>query len=135
MAKVKPYEINKKEKNQVINDLFDSIDKLKTKKEIVKFFLGLFTSSEALMLARRIQIAQLLLEGESYDYIMRKLKVSSHTIHRTDQWLHRGKELDVKWLHSIVKKEKKRNEIKKRRYSGSMLDRYAFHRFWSDLFQ
>lgn len=133
MAKVKPHEISKEMRKKAINDLFEAIEKLKTKKEIVKFFLGLFTASEALMLARRIQVAQLLLEDKSYEDIRKILNVSSHLVHRVDQWLYKGEDDDIQWLQEIIKKEKKRQKPA-RHYSEGLLNRYVFHRMWSDLF-
>ena len=60
MSKIKPHEIDSKEKKEIINDMFEVIECLKTKQEIIDFLLGLFTASEALMMARRIQIAKLI---------------------------------------------------------------------------
>lgn len=133
MAKVKPHEISKEMRKKAINDLFEAIEKLKTKKEIVKFFLGLFTASEALMLARRIQVAQLLLKDKSYEDIRKILNVSSHLVHRVDQWLYKGEDDDIQWLQEIIKKEEKRQKPA-RHYSEGLLNRYVFHRMWSDLF-
>ncbi len=135
MAKVKPYEIDPGEKRRTIKDLFEVISGLRTKDEIINFFLGLFTASEALMIARRIQIAKMLIEDNSYEEIKEKLKVSSQTIHKTDQWLHNSDDLQNNWLVDRIKgAEKKKIKRDSRNYSGSLLNKYAHHRFWKDLF-
>lgn len=133
MAKVKPHSIDPKEKYEAVDSLFEVISKLKTKKEIVDFFLGLFTASESLMMARRIQVARMLLDGKSYEYITKKLHVSSQMIHKTDQWLHKGDDKYVAWLKSRLQIEQKDREIKTLNYE-SMLDRYPYHRFLKNLF-
>jgi TrpR-related protein YerC/YecD len=133
MAKVKPHSIDPKEKYEAVDNLFDVISKLKTKKEVVDFFLGLFTASESLMMARRIQVARMLLDGKSYETIMRKLHVSSQMIHKTDQWLHKGDNKHVAWLKSRLQIEQEDRKTKKLTYE-SMLDKYPYHRFLKNLF-
>jgi TrpR-related protein YerC/YecD len=135
MAKVKPHEIDKKEKQEAISDFFEVIEKLGNKKEMLDFFLGLLTSSEALMLARRIQIAQLLIDEKSYEEIQKKLKVGSQTIHRTDKWINNGDDKVVYWLKNILKGEVKEQKGRYKNFSESLLNKYPAHRFWSDLFQ
>ena len=134
MAKVKPHAIDKKERNEAVYGFFDVVEKLGNKKEMLDFFLGLLTSSEALMLARRIQIAQLLEEGMGYVEIQKKLKVSSQTIHSVDQWINNGDDKISGWLKRIIKREIKKEKNYKN-FSESLLNKYPAHRFWSDLFQ
>lgn len=134
MAKVKPHTINPREKFEAIDSLFDVISKLKTKQEIVDFFLGLFTQSESLMMARRIQIARMLLDDKSYEEIKRKLRVSSQTIHATDQWLHKGDEKYTAWLKTRVSVTENKKKIKNSPTYESLLDKYPHHRFIKNLF-
>jgi len=133
MAKVKPHAIDPKEKFEAIDNLFDVISNLKTKNEIVDFFLGLFTASESLMMARRIQVARLLLDGKGYEEIQKRLRVSSQMIHNTDQWLHKGDNKYVEWLNLRIQK-KKAIENKKVLTYESMLDKYPYHRFIKNIF-
>lgn len=135
MSKVKPHTIDPKEKFQSIDSLFDVISKLKTKQEIVDFFLGLFTQSESLMMARRIQIARMLLDDKSYEEIQKKLKVASQTIHATDKWLHKGDEKYTAWLRTRVSMDENKNKIKNNPTYKSLLDKYPHHRFIKDLFE
>lgn len=136
MAKVKPHAIDPQEKFEAIDGLFDVISKLKTKQEIVDFFLGLFTQSESLMMARRIQIARMLLCDKSYEEIKKKLKVSSQTIHATDKWLHKGDEKYTTWLKNRVIKIEDENKLKNKHKPTyeSLLDKYPYHRFIKNLF-
>ncbi|MEF3691436.1 MAG: YerC/YecD family TrpR-related protein [Candidatus Moraniibacteriota bacterium] len=134
MSKVKPHEIDKKEKKRVVNEMFEVIERLKTKQEIIDFILGLFTASEALMMARRIQVAKLILSKKSYSDIREEVGASSHTIQRVDQWLHDNEGENIFWLKKcLVGKDKK--EKKSRSYCCSNpLNKYAHHRFIKDLF-
>ncbi len=133
MAKVKPYEIDKNEKKEAISDFIEAVERIKTREEIVNFLFGLLTPSEILMLARRIQIANLIIEDKSYYEIMEKLKASSHNIHRIDRWLNNCDEKTSKWLKSVVKKKWKKKNDTAYAYKN-LLDRYPAHRFWSELF-
>jgi TrpR-related protein YerC/YecD len=135
MAKVKPHEIDKKEKQEAITGFFKVVERLKNKNEMLNFFLGLLTSSEALMLARRIQIAQLILDEKSYEEIQKQLKVGTQTIHRTDQWINNGDDKTTHWLKDILRKEIREEKNKYKQFPESLLRKYPAHRFWSDLFQ
>lgn len=128
MPKVRPHLIEKTEKYKIIGNFFEIVAGLKNKKEVIDFFLGLLTPSEILMSARRIQIAQMLLEEENYEIIRKRLKVSNQTITKTDQWLHRDDEYN-RWLGGKLK----RKIEKEKNYSSSMLDKYAHHRFFKNL--
>lgn len=130
MSKVKVYSVDPREKYRIISELFEIIANLRTKKEVIEFLIGLLTPSEMLMVARRVQIAKLLLEGENdFEFIRRRMKVSNQTIVKVEHWL-RG---DENKNGLIVKKIK---EIKKKqRFSGgtgSLLDKYVQHRAWKD---
>lgn len=130
MSKVKPHLINKNEKYKIIGNFFEIISGLKSKNEIIDFFLGLLSASETLMIARRIQIAQMLISGDSYENIRKKLKVSNQTITKTDQWLHSGDEKYDIWL---AKQLRKKVKISSKENKGSMLNKYAHHRFLKNL--
>lgn len=135
MAKVNPYQIDSKKKYIVINDMFEVISGLKTKKEIVDFFLGLFTPSESLMIARRIQIAKMLLDDENYESIRKELGVGNNNIQQVDRWIHREGSEYEKMIKSKIGKLKKKKENK--RYHNpekSLLDKYPYHRFIKNLF-
>lgn len=131
MSKVKVHFVENKEKYAIIGEFYEIIANLKSKKEIVDFFVGLLTPSEALMMARRIQIAQMLLEEKSYDVICKKIRVSNQTITRTDRWLHSGDDSYDNWIGKCLKK-KKENKCQSVYYT-SLLDRYPQHRFLKDL--
>lgn len=90
MAKVNVKSLDSKSKMKYLDLLWTSISQLETRDETKQFFKDLLSESEAIMLARRIEIAKRLLEGESYDDITRDLRVGKDTIGRVQRWLTSG---------------------------------------------
>lgn len=90
MPKVNPRTLDSKSKMKYLDLLWTSIAQLETREETKLFFKDLLSESEAIMLARRIEIAKRLLEGEPYDNITRELGVGKDTIGRVQRWLTSG---------------------------------------------
>ncbi len=138
MPKVKVHAIPKDERYQIVGEFFDSVSQLKTKREIIDFFVGLLTPSESLMLARRIQIAKLLIEEKGYEEIRQKLKNSYQTITRIERWLHERdgayKKILKKNFAKIDKENSRKMKRAEERYTyKSLLDRYPEHRFIKEI--
>lgn len=131
MAKVKVYAVDPREKHRIIGELFEIIVNLKTKKEVVGFLINLLTPSEILMVARRIQVAKMLLEEDNYEIIRKKLKVSNQTITKIEYWLKNDEEKNKLIIEKI---EQLKKITKTKRFSENMLDKYAQHRFLKELF-
>lgn len=134
MPKVKISSISSREKYAIIGEFFEIISVLNSKKEIIDFLIGLLTSSETLMMARRIQIAKMLIEEKDYETIREELSVSNQTITKTDNWLNgRGEDYRY-WINKCFKKAKKKIESsQKQKHNMSLLDRYPQHRFLKEL--
>ena len=60
---------------------------LKTAEEAAHFLKDLLSRQEAEMLAKRIEIARLLIKGLKYEDIQKMLRVSQGTIARVSEWL------------------------------------------------
>lgn len=90
MAKFNPRQLTSKERMKLLNLLWTIATELKTREETENFFKDLLSESEAIMLARRILIAQALLEGKTYDEIMKKYKVGRSTLANVNRWLESG---------------------------------------------
>lgn len=132
MSKVKVYSIDKKEKQKIINDLFEIFVELRTKNEVFTFLLGLFTPSEVIMIARRIQVVKMIIDGACYDEIRTRLKVSNQTITKMEHWL-RGDDEKTEFIVRKINSSKKKKEKNSTRGGGGMLDKYAHHRFLKNL--
>ena len=101
---------------------------------MVGFFTGLLSPSETLMLARRIQIAEMLAEEKGYEEIRKKLKVSFQTIAKVYQWLYGENETYKKQINNQLERKRKNNNRKNRKLNdGSLLNKYAHHRILKDL--
>lgn len=129
MAKVKPQNIPKKEREQVIGEFVNVVSHLKSEQEVIDFFVGMMTASEALMFARRMQVARRLLEEYTYDDITREMHVGKSTIAEVDRWLFERDGAYRKILEKQIKRIKRQKKLK--RHEG--LDRYPGHRLLKTL--
>lgn len=127
MSKVRTCDISPNERYRILGEFFEIVANLKNKKDTIDFFVGLLTPSESLMLARRIQVAKLIIANESYDEIRRKLKVGFTTIYATDRWLNGEDDRYCEWIKKLISKYAK-IEQKETGMKTSMLDKYAHHR-------
>jgi len=90
MPRAQPQLFSKEERTKILDELWTIIALLESKEEVKNFFKDLLSETEALMLARRIRIAKLLLSGASYDEIRQKLGVGDATIAQVHRWLQGG---------------------------------------------
>lgn len=119
MAKVNPRDLDPNSKMKYLDLLWTSIAQLETREEVKQFFKDLLSEGEAIMLARRIEIAKRLLERESYGQIGSELRVGADTIAKVQNWLISGfggyekavkgfkKELDNRFSKASKNKVKK----------------------------
>lgn len=105
MARAQVHAIDQKERRRIISELFEVVTAANSKKETVNILVGLLTSSEVLMIARRVQIAKLLLEEKNYQQIHDALGVGNGTITDVAKWLFGEDELLKKKVNKITKNE------------------------------
>lgn len=70
--------------------LFDAIKTLETKEEFYAFFEDLCTVNEVLSLAQRIEVAQKLEQGRTYQEVTGETGASTATISRVNRMLNYG---------------------------------------------
>jgi uncharacterized protein YerC len=141
MAKIKPWSIPKKERESLLASLLDLASGFRSRDETMDFLFGMLTPSETLMLARRVRIAELLLEDMTYDHIRDALGVGYKTIANVEHWIRSGNEDRDRWLADSIRtlsRKQKRRENEKKRTGGrtpsmSLLSKYAHHRFLSEI--
>lgn len=90
MPRRKVYEVEKEERYRMLDEFFQMVVQIRTKKAAASFFKDLLTPSESLMLTRRIEIAKLLLAGWDYRSISKRMKVGLNTINYVNRWLYSG---------------------------------------------
>lgn len=70
-----------------IDEFWRAVTLLGSKEEVRNFFRDITTSTERVMLAKRLQIAKRLYNGESYFSIKKELNVTTVTIAGVSRWL------------------------------------------------
>ncbi len=137
--KVRPRKISNQDRMKYLDALYTAIESLKSREETKRFLRDLLTESERIMIGRRIIIAQKLLKDQSYNQIMREMKVGPDTIMRVHRWLedeNNGYEKVIKQLEKTF--ESRQKPIKKEFYDTgsfkSIKRRYPLHFFLFNLF-
>src|SRR3989338_2876052 len=79
--------LSTKEQGELIFDLVNAIVSAKSVGEAALFLQDLLTKSEMKILAKRLRIAKLLIDGITYEQIKESLHVSHGTIAKIAAWL------------------------------------------------
>ena len=82
--------MNKKLKNDAVDQLFDAILCLENKEECYNFFEDLCTINELLSLSQRLDVAIMLRQKKTYMEIAEKTGASTATISRVNRSLNYG---------------------------------------------
>jgi len=90
MSRYNINQLSKVEKEKLLDKLFEAVKILKSKQDIVDFFRDLLTESEAIMLARRLQIAQMIMDDKSFYDIKTELGASFDTINSVKRFVEYG---------------------------------------------
>jgi uncharacterized protein YerC len=86
MPKILPHHIPPKTKKELLKDFYDFIYSL-DRKETEDFFHNFLTPSEKIILARRLRVAKMLLQGYSQVQVRKKLGVGVSTIQFVQNWI------------------------------------------------
>ncbi len=76
--------------NEQTEALFKAVLALKTPEECYTFFEDLCTMKELADMTQRLQAAQMLLEGATYEQIVKKVEISTATISRINRCIQYG---------------------------------------------
>lgn len=79
--------MTREEMERIEKQFWEVVAKLKSPREASLFFYDLLTHTERKMLSKRLQIARMLLEKESYIAIGKRLHVTDVTIAKINNWL------------------------------------------------
>ena len=77
-------------RNETIDALFDAILSLETREECYDFFEDLCTVKEISDMAQRLEAAMLLLDGSTYEQIVKTVEISTATISRINRCIQYG---------------------------------------------
>jgi len=79
--------LRKEDEQELLLDFCDIVSSIKDPNEAARFLRDLLSPQEIEMLAKRIKVAELLIDEWSYNKIKEYLKVSDGTIARVNEWL------------------------------------------------
>ena len=79
--------LSKKEVEELFYKLSAAISETRSVKEAADFLRDLLSYQEAEMIAKRLKIAEFLVEQKTYAEIKKEIKVSYGTIARVQEWL------------------------------------------------
>ncbi|MDP4001234.1 MAG: Trp family transcriptional regulator [bacterium] len=133
MAKFsKQQQLSSREIESMIVDLCVAIAAVHDTKEAAQLLTDLLGKQELEMLAKRLKIAELLLDDETYESINSKLKVSYTTIARVGEWLKQsGEGYRAAFLISKSKSTSLNKEVKHSNLT-SLKRKYPIY-FWPQI--
>jgi len=80
MSKVQLFQVEEESYNKNLLELYKFLAENDNPKTNMEYLESLLTESEQIMISRRIEIAKMLLDGHSYEEIMKKMKVGYDTV-------------------------------------------------------
>ena len=126
--KRKAKDLTEKERIVTLDALYTAASSITGRSAVKLFLRDLLTESERIMLGRRIIIARLLIAGETYDSIARRLKVGTDTIGRVHRWLRDSVPGFENAIAAMNKKMNERGKTKRSPFSFTALKRkYPLH--------
>jgi len=96
--------LTKSEREDLFLNFCQALASLKTTREVALFIRDLLGLQEVEMMAKRLEVAKLLVEGDTYEEIAEELKVSHGTIARVNLWL----QMSGAGYRMVLKRNKKK---------------------------
>ncbi len=124
--------MDKSQSQDLIIDLCESIASVKDSHEAAKLLTDLLGKQELEMLARRLKVAEMLLNDFTYDNIRKALKISQATIARVQVWLQNSGE-GYRLVMGRTKKSKGNRKNFEERIKFSGLKRKFPMYFWPQI--
>lgn len=124
MTKISRLPIESKDMGKFINNFWVTLTLLQDKDEVKVFLKDLLTHTEMKMLAKRLQIARMLLENVDYRVIRNYVKVTDQTISRINNLLNGDNDGFVKAVYLLQKFEEKRQKELEESYNPSSFKKY-----------
>lgn len=115
MPRLSSISIEAKRMGYFISNLWNIFSLIESREETIIFLKELLTPTEIRMLAKRIQIAKMLLEGYKYDDIIPHVRVTTGTISSVNNQLQFGDGGYIKIIERLIKIEQKRQREYERR--------------------
>lgn len=124
MAKFSKHsKLAKRERQELLLFFCDALTNLNKKEEVAEFLTDLLSPQELEMLSKRLEIARLLIQENTYQTIKAKLKVSDNTIARVNAWL----TLSGRGFRLVIKRTKKEEAKSIEDYHNEKYDPYSWY--------
>ena len=101
-------------RNETTDALFDAILSLESREECYAFFEDLCTVKEISDMAQRLQAAKLLLDGATYEQIVKAVEISTATISRINRCIQYGPAATAIPLRRCAHRQKSSNSRTRR---------------------
>ena len=89
-GRVRYNSLSENEKKKHLGEFYTMISMMSTRDEVKIFLKDILSLSEITMISRRLQIAKMLLAGNTYAEVKDKLGSGNSTIASVDRWLNEG---------------------------------------------
>ncbi len=119
MTKLSRKNLDPKEMGRYINNFWSALTLMDNKEDIKLLVKDLFTHTEYKMLAKRLEIGRLLLEGELYDQIKKTLRVTPTTISRVSNILSEKGE-GIRKAHLKLNQIEEKRLARKKAYTDNL---------------
>lgn len=110
MSKLSLIPVEVKRMGMFISNLWNAVTLIEDRKETELFFKALLTPTEIRMMAKRVQIAKMLLEGYKYEDIRNFVRVTDSTISSVNNQLQFGEDGYMKPIDRLIKIEIRKQE-------------------------
>ncbi len=110
MTKISSIPVETKRMSIFISNLWNAITLIENRNETAEFFKSLLTPTEIRMMAKRVQIAKMLLNGYKYVDIRNFVRVTDSTISSVNNQLQFGNGGYIKTIERLIKIEIKQQE-------------------------
>jgi TrpR-related protein YerC/YecD len=123
------FKLNKRQQEELFINFARSLALLKNSTEVAQFLKDLLSEIEIMMFARRLQIAELLLAGSTYEQIRQAMKVSKSTIARVQTWL----DIYGEGYRIVINRSSKHKEVSNTDTPWSKIKRKYPQYYWPQL--
>ncbi len=135
MVKFDPTKLSAETQKRLLAEFYKAVTLIDNYKEAKEFFRDLLSLKERAMLARRLQVAVMLIQGYTYEEIIKTLKIGASTVASVQKWLTLGGQGYKTIVKKLLKHEKeiakKKEKLKDPFSMESLKRRYASY-YWPE---
>jgi TrpR-related protein YerC/YecD len=124
--------LDKQTMQEIVTDLCEAVAQAKDPAEAAELLTDLLGRQELEMVARRLRVAEMLLEDMTYADISKELKISTATIARVQVWLHEAGEGYRKIIERTKAVRKRRKEGQQISHPSGLKKKYPIY-FWPQI--